>query len=105
MTGHRFPPTGAIRQAWIDSHPFRASTPVEEREAEFDRWLAAHDREVAAQALRDAAAAIDGERRHDLDKMATLVGTRDFWETVAVGKERAAVLLRDRADRMARAER
>lgn len=34
------PPTSAIKAAWIDAHPFHASTQAEEREAEFDRWLA-----------------------------------------------------------------
>ena len=32
-----------------------------EREAEFDYWLEAHDREVAAKTLRDAAAAADAD--------------------------------------------
>jgi hypothetical protein len=47
----RTPPTAAIKQAWIGAHPFRATTTVEEREAEFDRWLA----EVKAGELRVAA--------------------------------------------------
>ncbi len=44
----RTPPTAAIKQAWIVGHPFRATTTVEEREAEFDRWLAEVRREAEA---------------------------------------------------------
>lgn len=32
--------------------------------ADFDRWLAAHDAEVKAQALKDAADAVDSEGHH-----------------------------------------
>lgn len=42
----RTPPTAAIRQAWIGAHPFRTTTTVEEREAEFDRWLTEVRREA-----------------------------------------------------------
>lgn len=42
----RTPPTVAIKQAWIEAHPFHAITTVEEREAEFDRWLAEVRREA-----------------------------------------------------------
>jgi hypothetical protein len=50
------PTTSTVRAGWSDGHPFYATTGSYERYAEFDRWLAAHDREVAAKALRDAAA-------------------------------------------------
>lgn len=36
----RTPPTGTVRHAWAKAHPFPLTTEVEERYAEFDRWLA-----------------------------------------------------------------
>ena len=39
----RTPSTSTIRHAWAKAHPFPLTTDVEERYAEFDRWLAAHD--------------------------------------------------------------
>ena len=38
-----------------------------ERRAAFDRWLAAHDREVKAEALREAAGAMPNRWRRDDD--------------------------------------
>lgn len=42
----RTPPMSAIRSAWAKAHPFPLTTDVDERYAEFDRALAAHDAEV-----------------------------------------------------------
>lgn len=44
----RTPPMSAIRSAWAKAHPFPLTTDVDERYAEFDRALAAHDAEVRA---------------------------------------------------------
>jgi hypothetical protein len=44
----RTPPMSAIRHAWAKAHPFPLTTDVDERYAEFDRALAAHDAEVRA---------------------------------------------------------
>ena len=60
------PPTSAIKQAWIEAHPFRAITTVEERVAEFDRWLAEVRREAAALTWRE------GYRRGTLDATSDL---------------------------------
>jgi len=43
------PTTDDVRECWSEAYQ------VGDREGAFDRWLAAHDREVAAKALRDAA--------------------------------------------------
>ena len=40
VTPGRTPPTSAIRDAFVRAHPFRRTTEVEDRYAEFDRWLA-----------------------------------------------------------------
>ena len=48
------PTTEQVRNGWIDN-----GTHEERDGAEFDRWLAAHDAQVAAKALRDAADALD----------------------------------------------
>lgn len=54
------PDDDEVRDVWRDTMTqtteyFDALRPAEAR-AQFDRWLEAHDREVAARALRDAAA-------------------------------------------------
>ena len=75
------PTTREVRDRFIDGFPI--DTWVVARDdvgRDFDRWLAAHDREVAAQALRDFAAA------------AGQVG----WDSPAVLLER----LKARADRI-----
>ena len=49
----RTPKTATVRTAWVKGHPFPLTTDLEERDAEFWRWLAAHDRETAARAWDD----------------------------------------------------
>lgn len=60
MTDDYTPTTEEVRGIWLDamtetSEYFDALSPAEAR-ARFDRWLEAHDREVADKALEDAAA-------------------------------------------------
>ena len=59
MSEARTPGTCTIRSGWAQGHPFPQTTEVEERYAEFDRWLdrerAAARREGQAEALRQAA--------------------------------------------------
>jgi len=50
------PTMNTVRAGWSNGHPFRATTSTEERLAEFDRALAAHDREVAEKAWDEAIA-------------------------------------------------
>jgi hypothetical protein len=50
------PTTDAVREAYAVEAGVIYEP--ERREAEFDRWLAAHDREVAAKALREWAAEV-----------------------------------------------
>lgn len=40
MGKERTPPTGTIREAFMRCHPFPHTTEIDERGAEFDRWLA-----------------------------------------------------------------
>lgn len=49
----RTPPMGSIRHAWAQAHPFPLTTDVDERYAEFDRALAAHDAEVRASVVTE----------------------------------------------------
>lgn len=49
----RTPKMSTIRHAWAKGHPFPLTTDVEERYAEFDRALAAHDAEVRAGAVAE----------------------------------------------------
>ena len=51
------PLTGQVRAAYANyyRHKSAHAESVDALDAEFSRWLAAHDREVAAGALRDAA--------------------------------------------------
>ena len=51
MTNHT-PTTEQVRQAYAVAHE---TTGASMDECEFDRWLAAHNRKIAAEALRDAA--------------------------------------------------
>jgi hypothetical protein len=46
MSSGRTPRTSTVRYCWVQGHSFPLTTEPEERYAEFDRWLAAHDREV-----------------------------------------------------------
>lgn len=50
----RTPAMSTIRHAWVKAHPFPLTTDVEERYAEFNRWLADHDMDVRAQTLVQA---------------------------------------------------
>lgn len=50
------PTTGEVRGAWVAARCTRDEE-IPGQVAEFDRWLAEHDREVAAQALEEAAGA------------------------------------------------
>lgn len=45
----RTPNLSTIRHAWAKAHPFPLTTDVEERYAEFDRAIAAHDAEKRAE--------------------------------------------------------
>lgn len=45
----RTPPLGTVRHAWAKGHPFPLTTEIEDRYAEFDRWLAAHVAEKRAE--------------------------------------------------------
>ena len=47
----RTPPTGTIRNAFAKAHPFPHTTDIEERYAEFDRWL----NEIRAEAWQEGA--------------------------------------------------
>lgn len=49
----RIPPTGAIRLAFAEAHPFPLTTEVDERLAEFDRWLAQHEQQLREQVARE----------------------------------------------------
>lgn len=59
VTGRWTPDTARVRE-WYATWPTTTidTRVVPEYLAEFDRWLAAHDREVAARALREAELAI-----------------------------------------------
>ncbi len=48
----RTPKPTTVKTAWVRSHPFPLSTSVEDREAEFDRMIAAVERAAAVKALR-----------------------------------------------------
>lgn len=95
--------TAALAAAHAETERLQAEA-FEAEEEWFDAWLAAHDRQVRAQALRDAATFIDRERQSDLTDMVRITGLRDYWQNVAVGKERCVIVLRDRADAEERGE-
>ncbi len=52
MSDEYTPTTEVVRDEWGHLEGFIIPDGVPKREAAFDRWLAAHDREVAAKALR-----------------------------------------------------
>lgn len=65
------PTTGEVRERFIDGFPFDTwATSRDQCGREFDRWLAAHDREVAAKALREAAERELTRSRADLEAVA-----------------------------------
>lgn len=59
MTDERTPKPNTVKTAWVRSHPFPLSTSVEDREAEFDRMIAAVERAAAAKALQEVTEIID----------------------------------------------
>jgi hypothetical protein len=67
----RTPGTGTIRNAFIAAHPFPLTTEIEEREAEFTRWMATRDAEV----LNEAADAI--QALHPGEVKASVVSLRE----------------------------
>lgn len=77
------PTTEEVRQAYAVAHE---TTGASMDEREFDRWLADHNRKIAAEALREAAEAALG--------LGSVSGSH-----VAVG-DRAATFLDARADRI-----
>lgn len=65
------PTTERVRDTWTNAmsegcasgeEPVDAQWDTERRDAQFDRWLAAHDAEVRAEALHDAYWAVHGHR-------------------------------------------
>ena len=61
------PTTDEIRNGWIETGWAPDGTLCDKRDgAEFDRWLAAHDAEVAAKALAPIRAALAGHPRCDI---------------------------------------
>lgn len=46
----RTPNTATVRHGWIKGHPFPLFTDIDDRGAEFDRWLSERDRQVAERA-------------------------------------------------------
>lgn len=60
----RTPNMNTIRHAWVKGHPFPLTTDVEERIAEFDRWLAAHDAEVRASVVPEIGMPCAGTKPH-----------------------------------------
>lgn len=61
------PTTDEIRNGWIETGWAPDGTLCDKRDgAEFDRWLAAHDAEVAAQALAPIREALAGHPRCDI---------------------------------------
>lgn len=63
MTEYK-PTTGDVREFYHGGRITCDNPPgMNERNAEFDRWLAAHDAEVAANALRDAASVLYSEEQ------------------------------------------
>jgi phage terminase Nu1 subunit (DNA packaging protein) len=53
------PTTHELRAEWVVSRVRGDGIPWDAAQAEFNRWLAAHDAEVAAKALREAARCIE----------------------------------------------
>ena len=69
-----------------DTSSVGARRTVEAHRAEFDRWLAAHDREVAARAVRQAAE----DRFYDGDRDRTLHGyyvLHDYSDRIERGED------------------
>jgi hypothetical protein len=85
------PTTAEICQVWVKATP--VSGP--EGRAEFTRWLAAHDREVAAKTLRDAADEV--LRRRALVRSSGDVRDDETWDN---GNMSAEATIRARADRI-----
>ena len=96
------PTTERVRFAFIDREDFEAQVggvarPTDEESGEaFDRWLAAHDREVAAQVLRDAADAIESE--YDKRAVVNIDAAYQYNSGVLDGLDLAERVVRARAD-------
>ena len=102
------PTTADVRHAYVSARSEEefAASYLSQFEPEFDRWLAAHDAEVAAQALGDAADKIHvslqqahKRARHTLDPMFSQ-HDQGLWD----GYKNAENWLRDRAYRIERGE-
>jgi len=77
------PETDQIRDAWRhDRERYTGVNRPNTYGAEFDRWLAAHDREVAAKALRDAAERYNAETHPESDSWNPLTAGSDDFEGI-----------------------
>ena len=88
------PTTGEVRYGWWMDVVHNPADNVGESDLAFDRWLEAHDRSVAAKALRDASLF---RREHDFD--------HDYWTDLAerkytAGDNLTSVWLDEMADRI-----
>ena len=64
MSEEYTPTTDMIRRAYVYERVANGmGEPLPVAEAEYDRWLEAHDREVAEKTLRDAVGAVGSGRR------------------------------------------
>ena len=73
------PTTDEVRDEWIESGQGSPTVRLHAGAA-FDRWLAAHDRDVRAQALREAADVLDrqpAKAKHGLPMMLRADWLRD----------------------------
>lgn len=112
MADEYTPTTEDVREAWAKRNALYRSTSLTsighrahvatnadrysaEDYAEFDRWLAAHDREVAAKALREAADEV--LRRRALVRSSGDVRDDETWDN---GNMSAEATIRARADRI-----
>lgn len=79
----RTPPTGTVKAAFAEAHPFPLTTDLEERYAEFDRWLSQvraeakseHFREAAEEVRSSAQASAALQRAHDAAEGIKPLGT------------------------------
>lgn len=93
--GERIPTTEDIRNwaTWVPDTTVGMKV-SQQAEVEFDAWLAAHDREVEARVLREAADAVENDEVGASPSIRTLVGSID-------GALKVGAWLRARADRIA----
>lgn len=69
MSDEYTPTTEVVRDEWVHLEGFIIPDGVPKREAAFDRWLAAHDREVAAKALTDVADDLESRGYESFDRL------------------------------------